>query len=128
MRVTIFHTEMLKINFPIEPVPKGRPRFTRTGHAYTPAKTRKFEKEIKYLAQIKWNRSPITGPISVELVFVMKRPNKPKKEYPRGDLDNFCKAVLDSCNGVIWNDDSQIVSICVYKKYGTTPNIELEVW
>lgn len=33
------------IGFTIEgaPVPKGRPRFTRTGHTFTPAKTRQYE-------------------------------------------------------------------------------------
>lgn len=33
------------ISFTIEgvPVPKGRPRFTRSGHTYTPDTTRKYE-------------------------------------------------------------------------------------
>ena len=30
-----------------EPVGKARPRFTRTGHAYTPDKTRKYEQAVE---------------------------------------------------------------------------------
>lgn len=35
---------MIKIEIEIEPVAKGRPRFTKQGHAYTPAKTKNYEK------------------------------------------------------------------------------------
>ena len=29
-----------------QPIGKGRPRFTKTGHAYTPTKTREYEKRL----------------------------------------------------------------------------------
>lgn len=34
------------------PVPKGRPRFTKAGVAYTPAKTRAYEKQAAIIADI----------------------------------------------------------------------------
>lgn len=39
------------VNIPGQPVPKGRPRFTRGGFAYTPDKTRKYEKLVAGLAK-----------------------------------------------------------------------------
>jgi hypothetical protein len=36
----------LSFFIPVEPVAQGRPRFTRRGIAYTPAKTRKAKEEI----------------------------------------------------------------------------------
>ena len=33
-----------------QPIGKGRPRFTKAGHAYTPTKTREYEKRIQAAA------------------------------------------------------------------------------
>ena len=73
------HTQ--EIFFPIDPVSKGRPRFTRTGHAYTPKKTADFEKSIaKYYAEEKGEF--FVGPIEVKLVFQMPIP----KGFPKRAL------------------------------------------
>lgn len=34
-----------------------------------------------------------------------------KRRKARGDLDNVVKALLDSCQGVLWADDIQVVEI-----------------
>ena len=36
-----------EIFFPIEPKPKGRPKFTSRGHAYTPKTTLEYETKIR---------------------------------------------------------------------------------
>jgi FKBP12-rapamycin complex-associated protein len=33
------------------------------------------------------------------------------------DLDNLAKAVLDGCNGVVFEDDRQVVKLCLTKRY-----------
>jgi Holliday junction resolvase RusA-like endonuclease len=33
------------------------------------------------------------------------------------DLDNLAKAVLDGCNGVVFEDDKQVVTLCLTKRY-----------
>jgi len=44
------------------------------------------------------------------------------------DIDNFSKIVLDSCTGIVWNDDSQIQSLLIIKNYDKkNPRIELDV-
>ena len=41
------------------------------------------------------------------------------------DCDNIAKIILDSLNGVLYDDDKQITSIIVYKKYSENPNVTI---
>jgi Holliday junction resolvase RusA-like endonuclease len=114
------------------PVPKGRPRFTKTGHTFTPAKTREYEQYIKKVIKEKMNgKPPLTGALTVSLSF---RLNPPKAERSRlkntggadwhtkrPDLDNFIKAALDGLNGVAFIDDSQICKIYAEKHISLEP-------
>ena len=44
------------------------------------------------------------------------------------DIDNFNKLVLDALTGVIWEDDSQIEVMHLYKKYDKEdPRIEVRI-
>lgn len=46
----------------------------------------------------------------------------------RGDLDNVLKALLDSLNGVLWVDDSQIVELHAYRYDDRhNPRVELRI-
>ena len=46
------------------PVGKGRPRFTRAGHTYTPDKTRSYEQSVAWAAKAEMgSRQPIDGPL-----------------------------------------------------------------
>src|SRR5699024_11012696 len=45
----------------------------------------------------------------------------------KADIDNYTKAILDSCNGILWRDDSQVVSLIANKYYSDNPRIEIEV-
>ena len=62
-----------KHTFHIDPVAKGRPRLGKFG-TFTPAKTRKFESELKVRARKSLIGDPIRGPISVSVLFVIKKP------------------------------------------------------
>ena len=47
-------------------VGKGRPRFSRNGFTYTPAKTRKYEAHGRLAAQFAMSdRPPLTGPVQL---------------------------------------------------------------
>ena len=112
---------MIELEIPIAPVPKGRPRMTRAGHAYTPAKTREAEATIKEWLAFRLPRGwePYTCAITVELVCYMKKPKTNKMEYPIGrpDLDNLVKTITDASNGLVWRDDSQIVELHAHKDW-----------
>jgi Holliday junction resolvase RusA-like endonuclease len=42
------------------------------------------------------------------------------------DVDNVVKAVFDGCNGVLWRDDVQVVSLTLRKRYTATPCVRVE--
>ena len=46
----------------------------------------------------------------------------------RGDLDNSAKAILDSLNGIAWDDDSQIVELHLYRSDDkANPRVEIDI-
>ena len=109
-------------------VAKGRPRFTRQGHTYTPKRTRDYEKLVK-LTAMKHFKRPLTTPLRVEIT-VCKTPPKSwskKKKVDaiagvikptvRPDVDNYVKSILDGCDGVVFEDDKQIVELLASKVY-----------
>ncbi len=104
---------------PGQPVPKGRPRKGKHGF-YTPQRTRDAERTIGSYA-LSATPSPLTEPLRVELAFYVK-------DKRRSDVDNFAKCVLDSCNGIVWRDDSQIVFLAVEKHVDAEdPRTEIRV-
>lgn len=128
-----------EIFFPFEPVPKGRPRFTRTGHAYTPKATLDYEKKIREYYQSQTDDFYDTA-IKVRLVFNMPIPqstSKKKRELMvagiikctvhNGDADNLTKAVTDAINGVAYRDDCLITKLTIIKKYASDGNVGTEL-
>lgn len=111
---------------PVKPTPKGRPRMTRHGHAFTPQKTRDAEKELRFF--LKALKPPkYAGAVSLTLKFHLIRPKSSKKAYPTGrsDLDNYIKLVADAMNGILYLDDAQIVSLNAEKRYDSIEGITI---
>ena len=127
--------EKMGIHFSVytDPVPKGRPRLSRM-RVYTPKKTIDFESYVKNTARIAMrNASLFSGPIEVSLVFLLKKPKRVQRVYPsvRPDIDNYIKSVCDAFNGVVWEDDSQVVRLSaakVYTPHDQKPCIKVSVW
>lgn len=61
---------------------------------------------------------PETGPLSAVVDVIKKKARTSKRDYPRGDADNFVKAALDVIvkKGYI-RDDDQIVALEVTKRF-----------
>lgn len=125
-----------------EPVGKGRPRFTRSGHAFTPSQTVQYEKLVVSSFQSKYGLQPIYGekvPISIEITAVYSIPksfSKVKRKaalngtlFPtkKPDWDNIGKIICDALNGVAYKDDAQIVDAHAYKRYGENPHVEVKI-
>jgi Holliday junction resolvase RusA-like endonuclease len=121
----------MNIIIPMEPVAKGRPKFTRQGFAYTPTKTRQAEKFIA--AYVKSLSAPIFSagvPLAMDVVLCCLRPKSAKKRlYPPGDIDNYVKLILDALqgDGGIIPNDNQIVQLRAAKRYDETARIEIEI-
>lgn len=125
---------MVSFTVPGEPIGKGRPRFTRTGHAYTPERTRDYEALVRMCARPKF-REPFDGPVRVEICANYGIPkSKPQKAIQemldkvlrpvkKPDADNVAKAILDAINGIAYHDDAQVVDLGVRKFYNTTPGV-----
>ena len=118
---------------------KGRPRFTKDGHAYTDEKTREYEKLIRLTWQSKYKESPLESNVEVKILAYYPIPKNwsRAKTYQaetelllptvKPDLDNVIKAVLDGLNGVAWVDDKQVVSIDCRKFYAKEPCVLVQV-
>lgn len=130
---------MIRLFVPGEPVPKARPRMTRTGHAYTPAKTRTYESKVAlYGWQAMDGKPPSESPLHVDILVVLPVPaswsQRKRSEalaykiLPAGrkDLDNFVKT-LDGLNGIVWRDDGQICSLNARKVYGEIPGLHIVI-
>lgn len=135
----------VKVEILGEPVAKGRPRatsFQGRARTYTPAKTRNYESHVREVAAGRMQElglAPFRRPVEVEIGAVMPVPRSwsAKKRaqaiagvvahVSRPDLDNIAKAVLDAVNGVVIEDDCQIVSMVSVKHYGEAPKVVLFV-
>ena len=126
----------MRIEFtaPVVAVPKARPRFTRSGRTYTPAKTQAFEKQIALMARRAMADAGVSrvesGAVTVLAYFYYTPPQSwtkkrklelikkvvvPKTTKP--DIDNLKKAVLVGMNGVVFADDALVSRISAEKAY-----------
>lgn len=112
--------ELLIIPYKIQP--KERPRVSMLKGkivVYTPKKTQTFEKLVKQQFY-KQKCQMVKGNIEVKIQIYFGIQDKKKwGEYKntRPDIDNFLKSILDSLNGLAWEDDGQIVKITAEKYY-----------
>lgn len=122
-----------------EPVAKGRPRFGN-GRTYTPQKTRDAEENIR--EQVKYSldcpATPLKCPLEAHFVFYMPIPpswsekkrrahlGEPHTQKP--DVDNATKLVLDSLNGIIYEDDGQVWQITAKKVWSNTGKTEVQFY
>ena len=85
---------------------------------------------VRYTAAAQGEK--ISGPVKVQLRFVMQRPkghygtgknslllkqSAPKQHDKKPDIDKLARAVLDGLSGVTFEDDSKVVWLEAWKKY-----------
>lgn len=119
-----------------EPVAQGRPRFARVGkyvHTYDPQKSKNYKQLVRFWVtqQLKTidGFKPFEKALYVDLTFWLPIPiswsKKKRIEADSGiirpivkpDTDNIVKSVTDSCNGLLWVDDSIITDLHARKRY-----------
>lgn len=125
------------------PVAKGRPRFSTRGKfpvAYTPEKTKSYESEVAMMAKAAMGSSePLFSPLEafIHLTFPIPSSYSKKlseaclsgqeKHTKKPDADNCAKAIIDGMGGIIFDNDSQIVSLHIHKTYGEIAKAEIMV-
>lgn len=127
-------TEMYSFFVPGKPQGKERPRVTRYG-TYTPKKTKEYEELVRACFMQKYKAiKPVIEklPVAAFIVAYYKIPKSITKAekslilegnvFPvvKPDADNIAKAILDSLNGLAFNDDNQVVKLQVDKRYAVT--------
>src|SRR5699024_8119639 len=126
-------------------VPQGRPRAVRMGagvRKYDPPKSKAYKQMVaaKVRSYMKINGiQTITEPIAVHLNFYFTPPKSYSKKklklveegklhYTKlPDADNLAKSVLDSCNKILFKDDSQVVELNITKQYGKEDYVDVKV-
>lgn len=120
------------ISIPGEPKGKGRPRYTKSGHAYTPQDTAVYEQLVRLTFKGKYPQAmPFDKdvPLKVDISAWFKIPrsvSKVKRELmkqgyikptKKSDADNIAKIILDSLNNIAYYDDAQVVELTIKKGY-----------
>lgn len=107
------------ISFEVEgnPVPMQRVRFSGIRkRVFTPAKSMAYRVSVAWAAR---KATPMTWPrgkgFEYGLSLMVCYDNKTRR-----DLDYVVKAVMDACNGIVWDDDSQVSSLVVQRRYVET--------
>lgn len=123
------------------PLAKKRPRFTTiNGHARAFNCQDTEEGKFRWELLREWGqRTPMTGPLALTVTFEMPIPKGTSKKQAahmaaetvrhtkKPDLDNLVKFVKDCANGVLWQDDCQVVTLKAAKRYSITPGTYVHI-
>lgn len=108
---------------PGQPVAKQSTRFDGQGRAHTPQRVKDWQETVAWYARIAMGgREPLSGPVGMRIVFILKN-------HKRVDLDNLCKAINDSLNGIVFQDDNQVFSLHLMKRVSSknTPGVAIVI-
>lgn len=105
-------------------VGKARPRFTRSGRAYTPRGTLDAERLIRgafaerYGGRFSGFRGPVSVTVEVERELARSNPawHIGRTDTMLPDADNVLKLAIDALNGLAWADDRQAFYASVHKR------------
>lgn len=99
---------MIKFEVATDPIPLARARFGR-GRAYLPKRSQEYRCRVAEAAiQALDGQEPMTCNLSCT-VEVYRKYRPATRQF--GDLDNHIKATLDAVQGLIFDDDKQVVEI-----------------
>lgn len=128
----VFHSRpRTDVELPLKPVPASRPRVTRWGTYYGKNYT-KFRDEAADLLK-EAREGGAKGPLAVFMTLACPKPKTSQRLFPRGDNDNYEKAVWDSitkCPG-FWEDDDQIIFNVTHKRFvekNEEPSVTLAIY
>lgn len=95
---------------------QGRPRTRKNGHVYKDNKDRQWEDKIKaaYINSngVHFGSKPVIMAAMIHRAMPESRPKYRESEMDiyKPDVDNICKAICDSLNGIAYEDDKQVIA------------------
>lgn len=117
-----YELDFVEFIVPGEAVPKSRPRVMGKGTwTFTPKRTVEYEKKVKDIAARAMGiRELFEFGIAIGLEIY-------KKNKRHSDIDNVFKAIADACNGVVYEDDSQINEMHVFRFADENPRVRVTI-
>lgn len=125
---------------PGKPQGKERPRLSKKGSVYTPAKTKAYENLIRgcYVEQcgdVSFGDRSITLSVKAYVPVLAKFRKGERisalegkiKPTSKPDTDNVLKVVLDALNGLAYNDDRYIYRLEIERMYSDSPRLEIKI-
>lgn len=109
----------MRATLPYPPSVNNYLRFSPKGFAYITTQAKQYKQVAKLQALAQGMRPISEGEVS--LTIKVFRPAK------RGDIDNVLKVLLDSLNGVAYNDDKQIGELCI-SRFEDKENPRVEIF
>lgn len=134
--------ELIEITIPGEPVAQGRPKATTVnGHVrmYDPKKSSDFKQLVSFYAAQKAPGVLLDGQLIINVIVFRKIPTSKSKTWiqkaidylirptTKPDCSNYLKGIEDALNGIIYTDDSRIVTAIVQKVYSQTPKTLIQI-
>ena len=121
-----------------KPIGKGRPRLGKYG-TYTPEKTANYETLVKWTFANEFKDfKPMERAVKAKITAIFAVPKSYSKKQrqellntvnytKKPDVDNIAKIILDSLNGLAYQDDSQVSCLLVMKGYGEQEKVIVEL-
>jgi len=108
------------VYLPVTPVPASRPRVSKWG-TYYGKNYEKFRREVRDILA-EHVSDPQSGALHAVVEIIVDPPKTTKRDFPKGDVDNYAKGPLDSLtsHGGFWGDDDQITALFVLKRFAET--------
>lgn len=129
-----------RLTFRVPGVPLSKGSWRTMPHAVTGRqislpdnpKLNVWQNRIALVAQTEWSGAPIDEAVYIELLFDFVRPKSvsaKKRQYPSvtPDLDKLERGVFDALEGIVYTQDSRIVSSAANKRYADTPGVTITV-
>jgi len=109
------------------------------------AKLNPWRQDVAAAAQAAMESGPWREAVSVQMTFFLKRPKghfgtgrnegtlrsaAPRRPGTKPDIDKLSRSILDALTGIVFADDSQVVSLDAMKMYadnGHTPGVVVNV-
>jgi len=113
---------VLDLVVPGNPIPWARAGIDKRSGRIYPTRATEAAKQLLGLLALEQVKTPVEGDLEIIHFFY-------RDSLRRCDGDNLQKLVWDAFNGVVWVDDSQVVSWSGGKRVDRSfPRTEIQVW
>lgn len=117
-------TGRVDLILPVPPRLNSKYRYTRQGRVFVDPKHVQYGSDVHGLC-LEQQVHKLTGDVGVEILFYEEK----KRKQHQSDIDSILKTLLDSLNGLAYEDDKQITELKVQLVRGAEKSlIEMTIY